>query len=319
MEAEDLTDESLMVTKWMPIISPILIGFVCAILIIGILSRAAMINFILKMASDRPISKNILLNQLIELPNFIIITCMILISLMTCVPIKKTFGHAGSIIFWIASLLHNFSLTIGECGLALYRLICIKDLGFALNIKKAEQLMKKIMMSALVIEASLTLIAVGSGYISNQPLALAVAQGHSVKMENIIHAKTKNNHEDLAAILIISLMVSTAIAMVLELICYISIYIELFINDEKIKSSISKNVVTFRRRRNVVSLSTQVIGVAVELISIVIGGFIVGFQLADPSVFLLAAIVSSSIVSAMHVLGSREMIQFYFHSFMKSQ
>lgn len=63
IKLHDLQDETSMIVKWESIKSISLIVLLTGCMIIGVLSRAAIINFICKMTPNRPISFNILVDQ----------------------------------------------------------------------------------------------------------------------------------------------------------------------------------------------------------------------------------------------------------------
>lgn len=136
LEFNDLQDETSMIVKWESLKSIPLIILLTSCLMIGVISRSAIINFILKMTPNRPISFNILVDQMIELPCFVIMTSLQLSTLITSKSVDSVFGTIGCTTFWISTVLHNASMSAGGCGIAIYRLICIKDLGLGLNIKR---------------------------------------------------------------------------------------------------------------------------------------------------------------------------------------
>lgn len=100
--------------------------------------------------------------------------------------------------------------------------------------------------------------------------------------------------------------------MIFELTCYIVIYLQVYMNDEKIKAAISKKTVSYRRRRNIISLSTQVLNLGIEIVGSIIGALIVSFHVTDASLFPIIACIGSAMISFLHVFGSAEMRDFYF-------
>lgn len=159
---------------------------------------------------------------------------------------------------------------------------------------------------------ALMTLTVGSGaYLSNEAMAVTVAKGHSATMENIINPNEKEEQR-LGSILISLGIMGANSSIIVEMVCYIIIYIQLYINDERIKASVGNDVVSSRRRRNVLSLSSQVISLCVELACGITGALIVGLGITDASVFMIISSLMSTVTSALHVLGSGEMRKYYF-------
>lgn len=307
----DLADQSLMIVKWEPFKSAFLAVFALLILIIGVLSRIAIINFIRKMAPYRPISFNILLDQMIELPTFIIFHSMMLVTLVTAKPMESIFGSIGSRLFWIASMFHNDSMIIGGIGIAFFRLICIQDLGFSLNVKKVEKLMNQIIVLEMALQIVMNGFGIVGGLLSNEATLMNTAKGRTALMENILNPPTDEFHRRIGMLCIGFCFFAATTFMIIELACYIVIYVQVYKNDERIKDAISKQTVSYRRKRNIISLSTQLIGIIVELICSTTGALIVAFQVTDASFFPILAALASALTSAFHVLGSAEMRSYY--------
>lgn len=202
---------------------------------------------------------------------------------------------------------HNLSLTVGGCGVAVYRYICVQDFKISLDIIRAKQLMNQIIKAELVLEILMTIANIIGGVWSNQAMGLMTAKGYSTRMENIINPKT--NEVGVWMITGVGVLVTSLI--MVELTCYACIYVQLYRNDEKMKTSFSKEQFQFRRRRNALSLSTQVIGTLVELVGGITGSLIISLQIMDSSGFLLISSMTSALVSALHVVGSMEMRKYY--------
>lgn len=174
--------------------------------------------------------------------------------------------------------------------------------------------MKNIMSIELITEIIFTSLTLLGGIYSNEAMLLNVAKGHSAKMENIINPKNNGIFQQLGRWSIIAALVMAVGLMFLELACYIVIYVQVYISDEKMKASLSKKSVSYRKKRNIISLSSQVIYLCIEIIGGIIGTLIVAFQVTDASVFPIIACVGSAMISVMHVLGSLEMRDFYFRA-----
>lgn len=235
---------------------------------------------------------------------------MMLVSYLTSQSIQKMFGQIGTAVFCGAVSLHNSTMSVGGCGIAVYRLICVKDLGYTLNPESGKKLMKKIIKAELLVTA-LMMTSAGFGAVySNDSNALNFGKGHSSIMEDMIRPHLEDETP--------SMMVNVPFALALfnmlfELASYVIIFHELWHNDNKIKDAIGSKAYQGRRKRNAISLSTQIIGFCLEAISIISGMLMVNFQWGDVSAFLIICSVSSATISVMHLVGSGEMRKYYFH------
>lgn len=172
--------------------------------------------------------------------------------------------------------------------------------------------MCRIMFGEVMVQIILNGLALLGGVVSNSALAMQVAKGYSSKMEHILFPTASKEEKSFGKrLLTISLMCGTML-MLVEMACYITIYIQLYRNDEKMKTSLSKNTVSYRRKRNVISLSTQAIGLGIEMFCSIVGSLIISFQIADATIFFISVSIASATTSLMHVLGSGEMRQYYF-------
>lgn len=312
LQLEDFSLQSLMVVNCGPFVSTFLTLLIIFILVLGLLSRIAIINYIKKMAMNRPISLNILLDQMIELPNFIIASLMLATSLATGKSIQTIFGSPGILIFWISSLIHNISMNIGGFGVAIFRLISILDLGLALNIQKAKKLMNQIIKAEIIIQLILDSLCIAGGlFLPNDSMLINTAKGHSAIMENILNPMENDWHQMIGKIGISLSFLIAIICTLVELTCYLIIHVQVYRNDEKIKESISKKSACFRQKRNIISLSTQMIGSLVVIFGGIAGTLIVGLNIADASIFPIFTLATSALISALHVLASTEMRQYY--------
>lgn len=235
-------------------------------------------------------------------------TLMMLISIgVTTKPIQSLLGTFGTVAFWISAVLHNASMNVGGSGIAFYRLVCIKDLGLALDTVRAKNLMEKIIKVEMAAKAVLLALAAWGATNSNEAMASNFSRGHSSVMESIINPIKNEDKYAFPSGLILACG-----NMLAEMICYIIIYYELAQNDEQIKESVSKETIQERRRRNIITLSTQVIGFGLEFACIFLAFIITSFQYDGQTAFFIVCSVNSSIISLLQVLSSGEMRNYYF-------
>lgn len=325
------SDESALLVQWNPVISIPLTLTVSIFCFLSLSSRLAMINYIKKVAPDRPINLNILIDQAVELPTITIQYFMVLTSLMTGKPIEELYGHNGSVLFWITGLIHSFNMAIGSCGIAIYRVICIRDWSINLDLPRfatvdnhqfqnnnvlirfrAKSLMQLIMRLEIGLEyiAVTYLLIIHLIFLEDVKTLppFAYCQGITIQMAKIINFK--QSEEKKVLLLILPFLLKNA-CQIIELICYIIIYTTRHKNDENMRESITDRIYFKRRRGNVLTLSTQVAGFALEMVVNVLVMAALKSQTTDFSLVKICSLFTDVSVSTLQVLSSGDIREYY--------
>ncbi len=228
---------------------------------------------------------------------------MIILSISLGQPIKTIFGHNACWIFWLFGMFHNMSMVTGSSFMAIYRMTCITNPNYVMNVRMGKQLAQQILF--MENSATLGLIAIASigGMISETNLNVSFCQGYSMKMSQILLGHTFNPD----GLKIIGLAIFLGFCLVItELVCYIAIFSELYQNDQNMTDILADKILHQRRNRNVTTLSGQVACFATKSFVVIVTLTMFKSYL-DPSLFPIMIVFMSTLISFVAVITSREL------------
>ena len=159
----------------------------------------------------------------------------------------------------------------------------------------------------LIILCALLLILIG-GKLGGSTLSLAYARGHSLKLDFTLQ---QSETAKLGKYLLVAINSICQLSVLFELFCYATIFRDLYQNDQKMSKMLSLGVLRGRQKRNITTLSGQVISFAVEFIF----GLIVNAMLAFEShayMFPIFNCVVSTLISMSQFFTSAELRRHYF-------
>ncbi len=160
----------------------------------------------------------------------------------------------------------------------------------------------------------IAVLVLTGGIISGANVTYAFALGCSVEMCQILQeVKGYDLHTIRIGVLMNRAVNSIAqILLFFELAAYVTIFVGLYRNDEKVRLSLSETTVNYRRKRNAISLSGQVICFLTETFVSMLNALILslGFNL-DLSLFPMSITLGSGITALVTMATSPELRRHY--------
>lgn len=185
-------------------------------------------------------------------------------------------------------------------------------------ISRAYNLMWRIMSLELGILLLMAFLGIYGGLLAGSNLTRSFASGHSMTMSHVVN-QFEGTAETTIKLGMTIMAWNTLIALALivfELVCYIQIFLELKRNDERIGSALSQDILRYRKKRNVLSLSGQLIGFFLESMMATFIAVMLTFHknpMFDISIYPINLTISSAIVSLSQFLTSAELKRYYFN------
>ena len=161
--------------------------------------------------------------------------------------------------------------------------------------------------------SSLTVAA--RNYAEDSLISISIAKGYTVEMGKIIQAnQSDQNSIQIGHFLIRMATLGLVASAVPQVACYIAIIRYLNQNDKKVKACLSQTTISNRRKRNVVTLTGQVICFGITLSTLVFVNSILAWKIPgfDESVYSLTFVASSAAMSIVPFLTSPELRRHYF-------
>ena len=167
----------------------------------------------------------------------------------------------------------------------------------------------------IVMVSTLVGIVVCGGVLADTNLSWSFVLGYSMEMSKIISEAKGQDIETIhiGMSLVMTANVMAQLLVLFELGCYIRIYISLHKNDKKVKMSLTKKAFSSRRKKNVMTLSGQIINFVMEtLLTTIVTLLYTQHGLIEESNFPLSIVISSSVVAVASILTSPELKKYYF-------
>ena len=152
-------------------------------------------------------------------------------------------------------------------------------------------------------------------YWSGKAHALEFCQGFGGQMVSVIQSYNGLSSDDinLGPFLIQMSILIAQIQILTELGIYIVIFWTLYNANQTPKLGLTKDTINKRNRKNVITLSGQVISFFIEtLCAIIMSSLYSGFELVEPAAVTPMLVIASSIISVSQIVTSPELRQFYF-------
>lgn len=233
-------------------------------------------------------------------------------------PLNAILGNFGGWSLWISSVASALVMVINGAGLALFRLVCVNHTDYALNIHRSRVLMRRILLGQALLELQCLMMIMVGGIMAGTSLAWAFATGYSMEMGYILREASGQSIDNIkfGIRLIFSVNLIAQCCIIFELYCYISIYITMYKSDEKHKSVLSKETLTYRKKRNAITLSGQVVSFVIETILSLVVSLLLQFNpfpgFMEEPLFPILTFVSSAVVASAQILTSPELKRHYF-------
>ena len=166
----------------------------------------------------------------------------------------------------------------------------------------------------IVMIATVLGVAVCGGVLSGANISWSFVQGYTMKMAKVI---SEANGQDIQIIhlgqsLVLAGNIVLQLLILLELGCYIRIYVSLYQTDEKVKMSLTKKAFQSRRKKNVITLSGQIISFIMEtFLSTIVTLLYTQNSIFEESSFPLSIVMTSSVVAVANILTSPELKRYY--------
>ncbi len=215
---------------------------------------------------------------------------------------------------WIIGLLHANHLLYSGFFLAIYRFASLK---YSICSKEeCWSLLRKVLVLQWIVVLILSSVTVIGGSLSGTNMTWTFAKGVSFKFSLILAEYQMKNGWYNIGITLVKAMTSFALMSILsELFLYMAIFRFLKQNDLRIASSLTKETLNFRKRRNVMTLSGQVFCFAVETFTLICGNLMINsvleHPLLHPSMYPALLIFGSTLESLGKFFSSPDLRQHY--------
>lgn len=178
--------------------------------------------------------------------------------------------------------------------------------------------MKRILFGQVLLVLQLVMTIIVGGFMAGTSLTWAFASGCSMEMGYILREATGQSMSDInfGVRLIFSVNLIAQCFIIFELCCYISIYVTVYKSDEKHKSVLSKETLSYRKKKNAITLSGQVASFVIETTLSSVVTLLLQFNpfpgFMEEPLFPILAFISSAVVSLFQILTSPELKRHYF-------
>lgn len=238
-----------------------------------------------------------------------------IISLSTGLSLYGLFGDPGCFVFWGAvNVLVTTTFVSGFC-MSLFRWICIIHIDEALIMG-----MQRVKMLIHVVEGTLYVLALlfqSMVYAyGSKPLAMSFCHD---KSKTFLEIKAKHDHDTNAGEHALKIYVGFLQSLgLLEFLMYVYLFKTLWFHDQKMASSVSEKIIKKRNKTNVITLSGQAWGFAIETITSIATNLLIALNFdsafLQPQIAPFYYVMTSTALSVGQFVTSPDMRSFYWDS-----
>jgi len=242
----------------------------------------------------------------------LITQALTIISLITTTSILDLFGPLACEFYFLVTVTHNALVITGGLTMALFRLICIQFQGYFSS-------MENLMVNLMWIQYGLAACIVATTWLAANVYGSAslyeFCRGYTTKMAHILMQQTEETKVFGKQTLHIHISIVQAF-IVLELVCYLIIYLGLRKQDKSIIKLVQEDVLKKRAKKNAITFTGQVITFVVGVIYsmlmqvLIHYGTVGGFF--EPAALPCALIVVMAVITSSEILTSPELRRFIF-------
>ena len=215
----------------------------------------------------RPINIMTVLDESVKFIGYLSWTFTVVFSVILPHPLSHYTGYDFCrVVMWLTALgqMHSFS---GGFGIALLRMIFIR---FPSKLKLGQNATALIISSfALAISIGFSLLIISSPRRSQDLTSTCMAESKDLRKALFEYSSDKSIIYE-ARIATVAVLAAMLTIVILEVLCYTSIYKYLVEHEKTMSLVLSENVVKSRIRKNVIGLAGHIVNFAVEIIWLVI-------------------------------------------------